>query len=139
MSAAPSAAAPSLTAAPEAVAPTPRRVLIRREPPLTPVILPPAEVSNASASPRVASEDRRPRMEPTPQPSRPKTYQGTANLPSARLELEGIVYSEGSPTALINGRVVGPGGYVEGYTVVRIERDRVELKGDDGSIILTLK
>ncbi len=79
-------------------------------------------------------------MEPTPEPpARAKTFSGTANLPSARLELEGIVYAEGSPMALINGRVVAPGGYVEGYTVVRIERDRVELKGDDGTIILTLK
>jgi hypothetical protein len=111
------------------------------------VILPPVEVSNASASPRMAGEappteiQPRPEMQPPPEPpSRAKTYKGTANLPSARLELEGIVYSEGSPKALINGRVVGPGGYVEGYTVVRIERDRVELKGDDdGTIILTLK
>jgi hypothetical protein len=139
LTAAPAGAAPPSTAtpAPDAAAPKPRRAIGR----VRPVILPPVEVSNASASPRVANEDRPPGMEPPPEPpSRARTYKGTANLPSARLELEGIVYSEGSPKALINGRVVGPGGYVEGYTVVRIERDRVELKGDDdGTIILTLK
>jgi hypothetical protein len=132
---------PTATPAPDAVvAPTPRRPPLRREPPRTPLILPPVEVSDASASPRVAGDERPPGMEPMPEPPpRVKTYHGTANLPSARLELEGIVYSEGGAKALINGRVVGPGGYVEGYTVVRIERDRVELEGDDGNVILTLK
>ncbi len=85
-----------------------------------------------------------PTREPTRAPTRPpasqtRTYAGTASTPSGKLELEGIVYSEANPTALINGRVVAPGGFVDGYTVISIERDRVELEGTSGRIILTLK
>lgn len=113
---------------------------MRREPPPVPVILPPVEVSDASASPRVADDDRPRRAEPPAEPTAPaRSYAGTANLPTGRLELDGIVYNETSPTALINGRVVAPGGFVAGYTVVRIERDRVELRDENGTIVLTLK
>jgi hypothetical protein len=113
---------------------------VRREPPPEPVILPPVEVSNASASPRLAAPPRPTRAEtPREAPSRTRTYAGSATLPTGKLELEGIVYSETHPTALINGHVVAPGGYVEGYTVVSIERDRVELENEGGRIVLTLR
>jgi hypothetical protein len=69
---------------------------------------------------------------------RTRTFNGAANLPLARLELEGIVYSDTSPTALISGHVVGPGSFVEGYTVLSIGRDRVELQGDNEKIVLIL-
>jgi hypothetical protein len=119
-------------------APTPARG-IRREPPATPVVLPPIAVENASASPRVAGDERPPRQE-TPKPaSRTRTFVGTAALVTGKLELEGIVFSDTNPTALINGRVVAPGSYVEGYTVVRIEATRVELTDDRERIVLTLK
>ncbi len=125
---------------PQAAQPPREAAPARRDAPQTPLILPPVEVSTASSSPRLAGGElprpQKPPAEPTP---RPRTYTGTANLPSGRLQLEGIVYSEASPTALINGRVVAPGGYVEGYTVLRIERDRVELKDEHETIILTLK
>jgi hypothetical protein len=109
------------------------------------VILPPIEVSNASASPHIAA-DVSPR--PTPPPPTPTTPSrhlrrraaaGTALVPSGKLELEGIVFSATNPTALINGRVVSPGGFVAGFTVLKIERDRVELEGDEEIIVLTLK
>jgi hypothetical protein len=74
-----------------------------------------------------------------PPASQTRTYAGTANTPAGKLELEGIVYSETNPTALINGRVLAPGGFVDGYTVVSIGPDRVELEGGGGRIILTLK
>lgn len=120
--------------------PTPARAILRREPPPVPVILPPVEVSNASASPRVAAEEPPHHTQRPPSPTAPaKTYAGSANVSTGRIELDGIVYNESSPTALINGRVVAPGGFVAGYTVVRIERDRVELKDENGAIILTLR
>jgi hypothetical protein len=135
-----SIAAASITAVPSRTAPAPASAPLRREPPRTPVILPPVEVSNASSSPRMAVEVQPRRAAPPREPaSRTKIYSGTANLPEGKLELEGIVYSEGNPTALINGRVVRPGSYVEGYTVVRIDPDRVELKDENGTIIVTLK
>ena len=141
---------PSL-AARATVAPT---VVPRREPPpAPPPVPPPAEISGASGSPRI---ERPPEPEPTRAPTReparapapptrapvptrePRVYVGTANTPSGKLELEGIVFSETNPTALINGRVVGPGGYVEGFTVVSIAADRVELESESGRIVLTL-
>jgi hypothetical protein len=131
-------AAPSRTSSaaprPPLSSPTPGRVLLRQEPPATPIILPPAEIANASASPRLrAAATPGARREPTP-----RTFAGVANLPSGRLELGGIVYSETGATALINGRVVSVGSFVEGYTVVAIEPTRVELKDDAGTVVLTL-
>jgi hypothetical protein len=70
---------------------------------------------------------------------RPKTFAGTANLPSGKLDLDGIVYTEENPAALINGRVLRVGGFVDGYTVTKIQPDRVELKNENGTIVLTLK
>lgn len=69
---------------------------------------------------------------------RTRTFTGAANLPMVRLELEGIVYSETNPTALISGHVVRPGSWVEGYTVLSIGRDRVELQGENEKIVLIL-
>jgi len=117
---------------------------------------PPAETTDASGSPRIVPRQtprevpreepreaprERPTRVPTAQPTvKARTYAGTASLPSGKLELEGIVYSEANPTALINGRVLRPGGYVEGYTIVSIAPDRVELEGEGGArIVLTLK
>ena len=56
-----------------------------------------------------------------------------------KLELGGIVYSETSPFAYLNGRLVGVGEFVAGRRIDRIERDRVVLSGDAGEIILRLK
>ncbi|MGE5278029.1 MAG: hypothetical protein ACM3SU_13610 [Acidobacteriota bacterium] len=136
----PAPASPPTAAAPAKASPIAARAILRAEPPAAPVILPPVEVSNASASPRLAAGERPRHAEPRPTPTAPaKTYAGTANLPSGKIQLEGIVYNESSPAALINGRVLGPGGYVSGYTVIRIEPDRVELRDENGTIILTLK
>ncbi|MGH9369620.1 MAG: hypothetical protein ACRD3M_18360, partial [Thermoanaerobaculia bacterium] len=130
----------ALPAAPLGEAPAPAPPGIARREARAPVILPPVEVSSASASLRIAT-DERPRRAGAPPapPARAKTYARTATLPSGKLELDGIVYSETNPTALINGRVLSPGGYVAGYTVVKIEHDRVELTDDGTTIVLTLK
>lgn len=59
---------------------------------------------------------------------------------SGKLELGGIVFSEGNPVALINGRVVSAGSYVDGYEVVRVEATSVELRAEDGKkVVLKLK
>ena len=55
------------------------------------------------------------------------------------LELGGIVYSEAAPFAYLNGRLVGVGEFVLGRRIDRIERDKVVLSGDDGTIVLRLK
>ncbi len=73
-------------------------------------------------------------------PSNGKTYAGEVTLPDGpKIALEGIVFSETNPVALINGKVLPPGGVVEEFTVVSIKPDRVELNGRGVTIFVTLK
>jgi hypothetical protein len=64
---------------------------------------------------------------------------GEVSVPGGHIELGGIVYSDTNPVALLNGRTVGVGGMVEGFTVVSIEESRVELTNDHRTIVLTLR
>jgi hypothetical protein len=69
-----------------------------------------------------------------------RTYAGEVALPGGpKIALEGIVFSETNPVALINGKVLPPGGVVEEFTIVSIKPDRVELKGRGVTIFVTLK
>ena len=69
-----------------------------------------------------------------------QTYAGKVTLPDGpKIELEGIVFSETNPVALINGKVLPPGGVVEEFTIVSIKSDRVELNGRGVTIFVTLK
>ncbi|MEP6993027.1 MAG: hypothetical protein ABI968_00805 [Acidobacteriota bacterium] len=69
-----------------------------------------------------------------------RTYAGVVALSEGvQIELGGIVWSETEPRALINDRVMGVGSYVEGFTVSRIETDRVELQKDGVTIFLAVK
>jgi hypothetical protein len=68
------------------------------------------------------------------------SYQGSVELGGGRrIELGGIAWSETGPFALINGRVMGPGESVEGWVLERIEPRRVELRGPEGTLYLTLR
>lgn len=74
------------------------------------------------------------------EPASPRTYSKSATLPDGReLELDGIVYSDTNPVAMINGHVVAVGGIIEGLTVTGIEAERVELKGNDLRLFISLK
>ena len=69
-----------------------------------------------------------------------KTYAGSVLLPGgAKVELGGIVWSEAEPRALLNDRIAGVGAWVEGFTVAKIEPERVVLERDGLSIFLSLK
>ena len=69
-----------------------------------------------------------------------RTYVGEVSVPDAgKITLEGIVWSETNPIALVNGKVLPPGGVVEEFTIVSIQPDRVELKGRGITIYLALK
>jgi hypothetical protein len=97
------------------------------------------------AQPRTANAEPRRRSAPRAADSVPaledgKSYVRAAALPGGRkLELRGIAYSDTQPVVLINGKVLSPGEGVEGYTVVAIGPERVELKGAAGTLYLTLK
>ena len=69
-----------------------------------------------------------------------KTYPGSVALPGgAKIELGGIVWSETEPRALLNDRIVGVDAWVEGFTVAKIEPERVALEKDGLTIFLSLK
>jgi hypothetical protein len=69
-----------------------------------------------------------------------RTYVGVVNLPEGRrIELGGIVWSEEEPRALLNDRIVATDAYVEGFTVAKIEANRVALVKDGMTIYLVLK
>ena len=69
-----------------------------------------------------------------------RTYTGSVALPAGgKLELEGIVYSETNATAVINGRILGEGASVEGFTVTRIEENRVTLSGSGLTFYLAVR
>ena len=80
---------------------------------------------------------------PAPRPAHlasGRSYSGSVTLAGGeKIELGGIVWSETEPRALLNDRVLGVGGFVEGYEVTRIETDRVELKKDGATITVTVK
>ncbi|HEX7251598.1 MAG TPA: hypothetical protein VF376_01870 [Thermoanaerobaculia bacterium] len=56
-----------------------------------------------------------------------------------KIALDGIVYSDTNPVALINGMVIAPGQAVDGMTVAKIEPDRVVLEGRGVTVFLLLK
>jgi len=98
--------------------------------PKTPPLPPAAIAPSASPAPQ----------QPARAPADGRTYYGQVPLPGGRkIELGGIVFSEESPTALVNGRVVRSGSFVEGYEVTRILPDRVELTGNGTTIFVVLK
>ena len=120
-----------------AVSPSPSPVRELPQAVVTPAAALP--LPDASGSPRVRSGAR-----PTPAPTRPRlpaqTFGREAALPGGgKLELGGIVFSAENPVALINGRVVGPGSFVDGFEVVRIEETQVELEGEGRRVILQLR
>jgi hypothetical protein len=93
--------------------------------------------------PLAAGEAAAPAEAPAPRRDRlvsGKTYAGSVALPEgARVELGGIVWSETEPRALLNDRILGVGGYVEGFRVESIETERVALRKDELTIFLSVK
>jgi hypothetical protein len=137
------ASSPPSTAAPAAVAPAPTAL---------PLVVVPPPRSRRSAAPLVrsvepgplaAGEAAAPAEAPAPRRDRlvsGKTYAGSVALPEgARVELGGIVWSETEPRALLNDRILGVGGYVEGFRVESIETERVALRKDELTIFLSVK
>ena len=68
------------------------------------------------------------------------TYTGELPVPGGgSVKLNGIVYSPDHPIAVLDGRVMGPGENVQGFTVVAIESGRVKLQGHGATVYLTPK
>jgi hypothetical protein len=56
----------------------------------------------------------------------------------SRFKLTGIMVTEGKFGAVINGRIVYDGFYVDGATVKKVDRDRVALESNGREIVLRL-
>jgi hypothetical protein len=105
--------------------------------PAAPEAKPAAATSSTNTVPAVAPPPAAP---PAPRSAGPRTYAGTFTPPGGeKIELGGIAWSEEEPRALLNDRVVGVGGYVGGYSVSKIETDRVVLEKDGATVVLTVK
>jgi len=82
---------------------------------------------------------------PPARPARPapplpdgKTFVRTVSLPGEDpIELDGIVFSETNPVAVIGGHLLGPGASVGSFEIVKIEENRVTLRGRGVTIFLT--
>ena len=151
------AAAPEVQRTPRAAAAAPTAPQARAEVvvPTRAEALAPTPLANAAASAaptrprptRVAipkTEDVSPLVvEVPPPPSILKdgqTYTGVVVLPDgSRIELGGIVWSEEEPRALLNERIVATDAYVGGFTVARIEENRVALVRDGMTIYIKVK
>ncbi len=91
----------------------------------------------AAAALLTGTRETRPHSPPNAQG---RSYLGEMPLAGGgKITLDGIVFSEVSPVAVLNGRVLPVGGFVEGYTVVQILPDRVELEADGARVFLTLR
>ena len=70
----------------------------------------------------------------------PAVFAGEMPLPEGgKITLDGIVYSETNPVAVLNGKILPPGADVDGYTITRIYPDKIELERDGKSVSLTLR
>ena len=125
---------------PETIVPTPpaARAASGVAAPPRPVPAPPTASGEVTAQP--------PRAEAAPPPAPPrglsdgKTYIRVVELPDGgKIELGGIVWSEEEPRALLNDRITAVDGYVEGFTVSKIDENRVVLTRDGITIYLAVK
>jgi hypothetical protein len=111
----------------------------------------PASAAKAPATARRVTQSRAGEASSAPQPAPASPGQESAapeaSAPAPAVEapagvagivLEGIVWSETEPVAMINGRILRVGGAVEGYIITKIEPQAVELQGERGTIRLTV-
>ncbi len=145
-------------------APEPPRAIEERRPSpqveTTPPVVrrPPLETVPAApaVTPAPTAEVERPAPAPiqaAPSPSVPaapaensgslvegQSYTGEVPVPGGgSLKLNGIVFSQDHPIAVLDGRVMGPGESVQGFTVVAIESGRVKLQGHGTTVYLAPK
>ena len=77
---------------------------------------------------------------PPPGPRDGESFLRTVPLPGDReLVLNGIAWSDSGSVALINGRALEKGEYVDGWMLGLIERQQVELLKDEMAITVRLK
>lgn len=69
-----------------------------------------------------------------------KVYAGEVPIPGGgSLKLNGIAFSQDQPIVVLDGRVMGPGEVIQGFTVVEIQSNRVKLQGHGATVFVTTK
>jgi hypothetical protein len=115
------------TAPPVKAAPAPQPVVEAPAPVPTPVQAAPAPAAPPKSAPEGGLTEG-------------TTYTGELPVPGGgSVKLNGIVYSPDHPIAVLDGRVMGPGENVQGFTVVAIESGRVKLQGHGATVYLSPK
>ncbi|HSK77219.1 MAG TPA: hypothetical protein VLQ45_12255 [Thermoanaerobaculia bacterium] len=116
-------------APPREVQPVPQPQLETQ--PVPPVVAPPAPPVQEPAAPPAAE---------APAPRENRSYVGEVPVPGGGvLRLNGIAFSTQSPVAVLDGKVVGPGEVIQGFTVVEIRQNQVKLEGHGETVFVSLK
>ena len=69
-----------------------------------------------------------------------QTYAGEVPVPGGgKVKLNGIVFSQTQPVAMLDGRVMGPGEVIHGFTITAIEAGRVKLQGYGATVFVSPK
>ena len=69
-----------------------------------------------------------------------RSFVREAQIPGiGTFRLDGIAWSSDQPFALVNGQVVGAGGFVNGAAVTEVARDKVVLSHEGFRFELTLR
>ncbi len=88
-------------------------------------------------APAVATPQSR---QPPPAPDTGgRTYFREAAPAGTLVKVDFIVWSKSRPFAQINGHLLSPGQAVDGYTVLEVERERVELEGGGARFWIRVK
>jgi hypothetical protein len=127
-------ALPAPRPTPTAAAPSPLPVEAVPDPTPNTATVPPAPLPQAPA----------PQPAPPAVPAAPaggleegKVYTGEVPIPGGgQVKLNGIAFSQDHPVAVLDGRVMGPGESVGGFTIVAIESGRVKLQGHGATVYL---
>ena len=128
----------------------------RRRSSALPEPIPAAAVESESVEPIPVRPSSRPDRQNRQIPARPggrsqdepraidsldgKSFLKKVRMPGgANLELSGIAWSDVHPVAVISGSIVGVGDFVDGFKVVKIEPNSVELQGEDSTFSIRLR
>jgi hypothetical protein len=127
----PSVSAEPPVAHPEPQAtPSPAPAPVEEESPAPPAPVPAAPAPQAPAAPSESSGGL----------VDGKVYTGEVPVPGGgSVKLNGIAFSQDRPIAVLDGRVMGTGESIQGFTVVSIESGRVTLQGHGTTVFLAPK
>lgn len=119
---------PQLASPPVQVAPPPQAPAVRPE--ARPVPAPPSPSQLPPSAPEAAAPGTE---------GEERVYTGEVPVPGGgTLRLSGIAFSD-NPVAVIDGKIVGRGEVIQGFTIVEIQRGRVRLQGHGQNVVVAVR